>query len=224
MNKLKELFDQLKDVLMVRWEQFQETDTYISLRDRYDNLSARNQKIAIFSVFVILFLMIFMIPYSWLNESRDSVTQFEETKSTIQELLQVSQDAKSLPPQTETVSAADIKSRVDKALAEKGISKDQIVSVSEGQFTNPTGSNLIPAQILASGLEVNLKKLNLKQLVDLGYEFDHISPLVKILNLNVSANKDDVHYYDAAFRVASFTVKDMPKPGDAKKGAAKGRQ
>jgi hypothetical protein len=219
MNKLKEIWDQLRDVLLVRWEQFQETDTYISLRDRYENLSPRNQKIAIYTFFAFLFLIAFSMPYSWFSVSRDSVSMFEETKDTIQELLQVSQESKSLPADGQSIGADEVKSRVEKILGEKGISKDQIVSVVQGQFVNPQGSILLPAQILAAGVDVNLHKLNIKQVVDLGYEFDHIAPLVKILNMEIRADKDDVHYYDANYRVSTFSVKEPPAPAGGKPSA-----
>jgi hypothetical protein len=213
MNKLKELLDQLRDTLMVRWEQFQETDTYISLRDKYDNLSPRNQKVVIFSAFLVIFLFVFMIPYEWYMASSDSVAQFEDTKTTIQELLEVSQEAKSIPPDSQTMSSDELKSKVDKILGEKGISKEQVISSTQGQFANIQGSLLIPASVIAAGVDVNLHKLNIKQVVDLAYEFDHFSPMVKILNMAVKATKEDVHYYDATYRVASFSVKEAPTPG-----------
>lgn len=210
MNKLKEIWDQIHDIVMVRWEQFQETDTYISLKDRYDNLSPRNQKLTILATFTFLFLVILSVPYSWFSESQDSVIQFEETKDTIQNLLQVSQEIKSIPSNEQSITPDDVKVRVEKILGEKGITKEQIVSLVQGQFVNPQGSSLLPAQILANGIDVNLHKLNIRQVVDIGYEFDHISPLVKTLSLNVQATKDDPHYYDVNYRVSTFSVKDSP--------------
>ncbi len=210
MNKLKEIWDQIHDIVMVRWEQFQETDTYISLKDRYDNLSPRNQKLTILATFTFLFLVILSVPYSWFSESQDSVIQFEETKDTIQNLLQVSQEIKSIPSNEQSITSDDVKVRVEKILGEKGITKEQIVSLVQGQFVNPQGSSLLPAQILANGIDVNLHKLNIRQVVDIGYEFDHISPLVKTLSLNVQATKDDPHYYDVNYRVSTFSVKDSP--------------
>lgn len=210
MDKLKELFDQLKDAFMARWERFQESDTYISLHEKYDNLPARGQKLVILVSFVLAFLIVFSIPYAWFSTSQNSVVEFEDTKRTISELFEVSQEIKNIPPQGVGVTAADLRLRIDRILSEKGLGKEQITSVNETQFTNPQGSVLIPSQINAQGIETNLKKLTLKQIVDIGYEFERISPLVKVLNLEIKATPEDMHYYDVQFRVSSFSVKEAP--------------
>lgn len=213
MDKLKEIIDQFKDIFSARWDQIQETDTYISLREKYDNLPLAGQKFVIFSAFALSFLIIFSIPYGWFSTSQNSVVEFEDTKETISNLLDVSQGIKNIPPQGLGLSSADLKTRTDKILSEKGLSKEQITSVNETQFTNPQGSDLIPPQISATGVESNLKKLTLKQIVDIGYEFEKISPLVKILNLEMKATPEDPHYYNVQFRVSSFSVKDQtPEP------------
>ena len=210
MDKLKETLDQLKDTLLARWDQFQESDTYISLRERYDNLPPRGQKLAVFAAFFMAFLVVFSIPYAWFATSQTTVVEFEDTKDTIEDLLEVSQEVKNMPPQSLGIASSELKMRVDKILAEKGLSKEQITSVNETQFTNPQGSTLIPAQITAAGIEAHLKQLTLKQVVDIGYDLDRISPLVKVLNLEMKATEADVHFYDVQFRVSSFSVKEAP--------------
>lgn len=224
MDKLKEILDQIKDTLTARWEQFQESDTYITLSERYDNLSPTGQRAVIFSSFAMAFLIVFSIPYGWFSNSSSSVAEFEDTKNTISDLLEVSQEIKNIPPQGLGLSSSDLKTRTDKILAEKGLGKDQITSVNETQFTNPQGSHLIPPQIDATGIEANLKKLTLKQVVDIGYEFEHISPLVKILNLEMKATPEDHHYYDVQFRVSSFSVKEAQVTPPAKTGRGTRRE
>jgi hypothetical protein len=217
MDKLKEIIDQLKDQVMARWDRFQESDTYISLREKYDNLPPKGQKLVVFSSFALAILIIFSIPYAWFSASQGSVAEFEDTKHTMAELLEVSQEIKNIPPVSIAVTSADLKMKVDRILSEKGLNKDQIAAVNETQFTNPQGSTLIPQQINASGVETNLKKLTLKQVVDLGFEFEHISPMVKVLNLEMKATPEDMHFYDVQFRVSSFSVKEAPAaPGQAK--------
>lgn len=208
MDKLKEIFDQLKDTAMARWDQFQETDTYISLREKYDNLPQKAQKLVIFASFFMLFLVVFSVPYAWYSASQTSVVEFEDTKTTINDLLEVSQEVKNIPPQSLGMTSSDLKSKTERILAEKGLGKEQITSLNETQFTNPQGSQLIPPQITASGVEASLKQLTLKQVVDIGYELERISPLVKVLNLEMRATEADVHYYDVQFRVSSFSVKE----------------
>jgi len=166
-------------------DQIQKTAPYISLCEKCDNLPPRGQKLAVFAAFFLAFLMIFSVPYAWHSASQTSVAEFEDTKETIGELLEVSQEVKNIPPESLGMTSGDLKMRADKILAEKGLSKEQITSVNVTQFTNPPGSQLIPAQITASGIEANLKQLTLKQIVDIGYEFERVSPPVKVLNLKI---------------------------------------
>ncbi len=208
MDKLKELFDQIKDTVSARWEQFQETDTYISLREKYDNLSPRGQSAVVFVSFAFAFLIVFSIPYGFFSSSQQTIAEFEDTKETINDLLEVSQEVKNIPALTASTTSADLKLRVDRILAERGLGREQITSVTETQFTNPEGSKLIPSQIIASGVEANLKQLTIKQVVDIGHDIERISPLVKILNLEMRATPEDVHYYDVQFRVSSFMVQE----------------
>src|SRR5690606_11257578 len=113
MDKFKELFDQIKDTLIARWEQFQETDTYISLREKYDNLPPRGQKAVVFTTFAFSFLIIFSIPFGFFSTSQQSMLEFEDTKETIQDLLEVSQEVKNIPSLTASMSNADLRVRVD---------------------------------------------------------------------------------------------------------------
>jgi hypothetical protein len=216
MEKLNDILAQIKDALMARWDQFQESDTYISLREKYDNLPPKGQNLVIFASFILVFLVIVGIPYSWFSSSQNYISGFEDTKNTISDLLEVSQEIKNIPPQGTGITGADLKMKVDHILSEKGLGKDQIAAVNETQFTNPQGSNLIPAQINAAGVETSLKKLTLKQIVDIGYEFERISPTVKVLNLEIKATPEDVHYYDVQYRVSSFSVKEAAPANNPK--------
>lgn len=215
MNRFKEIFDQMKDTFLARWEQFQETETYMAIRERYDNLSPTGQKLAIATSAALIVLILIMTPWGWYSTSRDNITLFEETKLTINQLLEVAQESKAIPAQGQTLTSIDIRSKVDKILSEKGLAKDQITSVQEKNFENPKGSTLIPTAINQSGVEVILKKLNLKQLVDIGYELEKISSAVKVLGVDIQASSDDAHYYNTTFQVASFSVdevKEATKP------------
>lgn len=212
MGKLQELLDQLKDAFMVRWEQFQETDLYIQLREKYDNLSPVGQKGVLFGSIFLVFIVIFLTPYGWYSTSEEYEAYFEDNQNTIVNLLEVAQEAKKIPPQSQTLPSNDLKMRMERILSEKGIAKEQISNFSEVKLTNPPGSVLIPTFVDQNAVEINLKKLTLKQIVDLNYEFDRISPLAKVLTLEMKATQEDNHYYDTLFKVSSFSVPEPAQP------------
>ena len=137
LNRFKEIFDQLKDTLLARWEQFEETDTYLSLRERYDNLSPAGQKLVIAVATATSVLILMMTPWGWYSTSAENITLFEETKLTINQLLEVAQESKAIPMQEQTLTSGNVKAQVDRILSEKGLAKDQIVAIQEKSFENP---------------------------------------------------------------------------------------
>lgn len=222
MDKLQQIIDQLKDTIGARWEQFQETDLYIQLREKYDNLSPVAQKSVIFGSIGFVFLILFLTPYGWYSTSEEYVVSYEDNKNMIVNLLEVSQEVKKIPAQSQSIRSTELKSLMDKIVSDKGIAKEQITNFSEVKLTNPTGSTLIPANVDQNGVELSIKKLTLKQIVDLSYEFDRISPITKTLILEMKASKDDVHYYDTLFKVASFSVPE-PQQNNPKQSTRKSR-
>lgn len=212
MDKIQQLIDQIKDTLSARFEQFQETDIYIQLKEKYDDLSPFVQKSILFGSIILGFLTVFLTPYGWFSTSQEYVTTYEDNKNMIVNLLEVTQEAKKIPPQAQRITSSEIKSRMDKILSDKGIPKEQIANFSEVKLTNPPGSTLIPPAIDQNAVELSLKKLTLKQVIDIGYEFDRISPLTKTLVLEMKANSEDNHYYDSLFKVSSFSVPEAAAP------------
>jgi hypothetical protein len=212
MDKVNQLFDQIKDTFSARFEQFQETDTYIQIKEKYDNLSPIAQKSILFGSIILVVLTIFLVPFGWFSTSQDYVRSFEENKNLIVSLLEVTQEAKKIPPQVQRMTSSEIKSQMQKILSDKGIPKEQISNFSEVKLTNPPGSTLIPPGIDQNAVELSLKKLTLRQVIDIGYEFDRISPLTKTLVLEMKANSEDNHYYDTLFKVSSFSVQEAATP------------
>lgn len=223
MDKLQQIIDQIKDTFGARWEQFQETDIYIQLREKYDNLSPIAQKSVLFGSIGCVFLVLFLTPFGWFSTSQEYVVSYEDNKNLIVNLLEVSQEVKKLPAQSQSILSSELKARMDKIVSDKGIAKEQITNFAEVKLTNPAGSTLIPTNIDQNGVELNIKKLNLKQVIDIGYEFDRISPVTKTLILEMKASKDDIHYYDTLFKVASFSVPEPPQQNNPKQPARQNR-
>lgn len=218
LSRFKEIWEQLKDTVLARWEQFQETDTYVNLKEKYDNLSPAGQKLVLALSSLLAVLLIFATPWSWYSVSKENLASFEETKNTINELLEAAQESKNLPPQSQPIPSDALKTKIDTILSEKGLTREQILAVSERKFDNPKGSTLIPSSVNQNGYEVALKKLNIKQFVDIGYEFDRISPTVKVLGVDIKATQEDAHYYDVNFMISAFSVDEKKEGADQKRG------
>jgi hypothetical protein len=73
-----------------------------------------------------------------------------------------------------------------------------------------------------SVIEVRLKNINLKQLVDYLYRVERSSELLKIKRLRIKTRSDNPGYLDVNFRVSSFQP--LPPGTSAPAGAAPGRR
>jgi hypothetical protein len=67
------------------------------------------------------------------------------------------------------------------------------------------GTALVDKSIKQSGVGVNLKKLNLRQVVDLGYTLQDLYPSVKMSGLEITASTQDPHYFDVLYKLIIFS-------------------
>jgi hypothetical protein len=76
----------------------------------------------------------------------------------------------------------------------------------KGANASASKSQLIPDNLLEGALEVRLAKLNIRQIVDLGYKFQNVSPSVKMKDLVISANLEDNRYFDVIYQLVALAV------------------
>ena len=97
----------------------------------------------------------------------------------------------------------------------------------QGVSTGALEGRLIPQNLVSEVVFVNLSKLNLKQIVDIGASIVGISNSVKMKDMAITTHPPDPRYFDVSFKLYSLNVPDPtpepppepePKP---KKGAKK---
>jgi len=65
---------------------------------------------------------------------------------------------------------------------------------------------LLPGNLSQGVLKVVLSKLNLRQIVDLGFQFQSISSSVKMTDLVMDMSPTDPRYYDVTYKLAILAV------------------
>jgi len=215
--------DELKERLSSEWtqtsERIQESAIYNQLRDRYENMSPAMQKLSIVGGAALISAIILSIPYSYFSQSSDYVTEFEGKRSTIRELLKVTRESSEVPNVIPAPSPDMLRGSIENQLKAANLLPEQM----RGAQAVGTGSQLIPKNLTQGVLEVNLAKLNLRQVIDLGYQIGTINPSVKMTDLVMTANKEDNRYFDVVFKLVSLAVPEAPivqdepvgKPGRA---------
>jgi hypothetical protein len=215
-----DLREQLMERLQTLWAQIQESSAYNDLQERYESLSPRGQKMTIVGVVAVVLLLIAALPWSYFDSSSNHIAEFESKRELTRQLLRVTRSSNE--PPLEHITGLDLRNRVDAELKVFNLQSTQILSIQEMNAESMKNLKLAPSPIQEDGVEVRLGKLNLRQMVDIGFRLQSMSEMVKMSGLVIRANKDDNHYFDVTFQLASFSVPTAPAPTNA--GAKKGRK
>lgn len=198
------MLEPIKERLLILWSQFLESSIYNSLREKFDELSSRTQKLVILGTSSLLALILLMIPYSYWSSSWDHMINFESNRSLIREFLKavrMKQENPAFPP---AVPGQVMQTRVDESLKEMSLNTDQINKVSP--LDSKAAAGLIPAGVRFEGLEVELKKLNVLQIIDIGQRLQTLDPSLKMIGLSIQRTANETHYYDVNFKIISMGV------------------
>ena len=199
------LQDQLKERLTDIWHRVQESPTYNNLREKYETLTPGAQRGLIAGAMAISALILISIPLSYLSTSSTYLEEYENSRQLIRGLLRASRlanEASSLPP---PVSSQSIKGQIESTLAATILQPEQkagIVDLDAGSL----GGSLAPATLKQEGVGVNLKKLNLSQVVEIGFTLQNLNPSVKMIGLEVVPSQPDPHYFDVTYKLAIYSL------------------
>lgn len=204
---LDDLKDRLKTEGRATWDRIQESTVYNNLRDRYENLSPVMQKLTLYGGVVAASAFVLSIPLGYFSQSQEYVSDFEGKRMTIRELLKVSRESADVPAIPQAPSVDSIRSTIDGQIRNAGLLPEQI----KGTEVIDTNSRIIPKNLTEGALQVSLAKLNLRQIIDLGYQFQAINSSVKLKDLVITANREDSRYFDVVYKLISLAVPAAPE-------------
>lgn len=204
-------FDDLKDKLIsdarLTWDRIQESGAYNQLRDRYENLTPPMQKLTLVGSVALIAFLILSMPYSHFSSSNEYVGDFENKRMTIRELLKVSRESADVPQIPQAPSIDIIRSNIENQIKTANLLPEQI----KGTEVLASESKAIPKNLTEGLMQVSLAKLNLRQILDLGYQFQSISPSVKLKDLTMNANREDSRYFDVTYKLVALAVPAAPE-------------
>lgn len=138
---------------------------------------------------------------------------------TIRELLKVARDSSTVPNIPTAPSISSLESDIRGYIQQANLLPEQVRAVSQAAAS----SSLIPNQLAAGALEVQLAKLNLNQILDLGYKIQSRSQSVKLKDMVMTANNEDARYYDVTFKLIALAVPEAPVAEPEDLGKRRGR-
>lgn len=215
---LEDLKDQIKEEFSRIAGEIQDSSTYNTLREQFETLPSHIQKLIISGGAAIVVLIILSIPLSFLSSAGTYMSEFEEKRSLSQELIQVSSEVQNAPRMPEGLSASQMQTRLTSRLNQFNLVQEQMAGISP--INAAQAGSLAPSGLQQEGVQVQLKKLNLKQMVDIGAMLQTTHPSIKMTGLSVQANPEDERYMDVVYRLVSYG----PQPEPQEDAAGGGNQ
>lgn len=218
-------FEGLKDQLKEQWAdlsaKIQESQAFNSARERFESQTPTNQKVilAVAATFVALILLSF--PYGYISTSSEYMTQFEENRELIQGLLRASRSAKTPSPLPPPMDSATLRGRVDAILKTNRLLPEQIGEMQD--MPSPAVKDLVPATVVQNGIVVQIKKLNLTQIISLNTQFQNMGAGTKLMGIDIVQSAGQTHYYDIIARVVNFGLPQVADSGPEEPEAGRGR-
>nr|BFD59273.1 hypothetical protein CKG001_13800 [Bdellovibrio sp. CKG001]BFD62650.1 hypothetical protein BdHM001_13310 [Bdellovibrio sp. HM001] len=208
MSSLDDLKERFIADSRATWERLQESTAYNQMRDRYENMTPAMQKLTLIGGVALMTLLVLSIPYGKYTQSTEYVGEFESKRMTIRELLKVSRESSDVPQIPQAPSMDMIRNNVDNQIKAANLLPEQI----QGTEIQENNSNLVPKNLTEGLLQVSLVKLNLRQVLDLGYQFQSINPSVKLKDMIMTANREDGRYFDVVYKLVALAVPAPPAP------------
>lgn len=205
---LDDIKDQLNDQFQQLWAKIQDNSTYIRLKEKYDNLSPNGQKLTLFGAGMVVVLVALSIPYGTLTQSSTYMTEFEEKRALIRELMKVSREAGQTPQMPGAIEIGQAQGMIQEELTRQQLLPEQIVSTQGIEVSK----SLIPQNVLSGALEVQLAKLNIQQISNIAFFLQSMAPNLKLEAMSLIANTTDPRYFNANFRIVGFNVPKLPEP------------
>ncbi|MCB0349748.1 MAG: hypothetical protein KDD38_01110 [Bdellovibrionales bacterium] len=202
---LDDLKDKIKEQAAETWSRIESSPLYNNLKEKFETQSPGVQKAIVSGVAIFIALILLSFPISDINSSSTSIEDYDSSRSLLRSLLRASRlasEASSVPP---PFSVADLKAQVQSQLGSFALKPEQVGGVIDLDI-NSLGTPLAPKTINQSGIGVSLKKLNLKQVVDIGFEFQKLNASVKIAGMEIAAGTPDPHYFDVLYKLIIFTM------------------
>jgi hypothetical protein len=212
--------EQLKEQWADLSAKIQESSAFNNLREKFESQTPTVQRGIMIGAAVLAALFLLSFPYGYYSSSEDYMSQFEENRGLIKGLLKASRSAKTPSPLPQPMDGASLRGRVDAILRTNRLLPEQI-----GEMADiPAGvMKDVPAAVVQTGVAVQVKKINVKQMVALSTQFQNMGAGTKLIGLDVVQSAGQTHYYDMIVKVMNFGLPQVADSGP-EEPAGKGKR
>ncbi|MCO5113880.1 MAG: hypothetical protein M9899_06870 [Bdellovibrionaceae bacterium] len=193
--------DQLKESVNTLKSRVTESELYNRFREFYYTLPTRQQTLLkVGAVLVVLFVAV-NIPLQRLKESTYNMNHYSERKDIIRRIKTIEKQKASLSFSPEMFNFSRFTSEAEGRLMSVPVTREQI----KIQPAQPV-QNLFPAQAHVETFEVNLNKLNVRQLAHSMRVLENMNDSLIVTGVRTQADSEDPHYHNVKLYITNFAV------------------
>ncbi len=214
---IESLKEQLQDNFALYKNRVEDSEVYIVLKERYDNLAPNIQNLIKYSALAMVCYILYSIPASFVNSAQEKMSFFEENRQLTRELIRAGRIAKTVQVPPPAPSASALTTKVNSILTEEQVLEEQ--KLASNTLKQVASKTIVPKSIEQQGVKTSVKQVNLRQLVRIGEALNQIDSS-KLMNIAIQADAKDPHYYSVDYEVAAFSVpQETPLVDKSKKGS-----
>ncbi len=218
-------FESTKEQLKEQWAdlsaKIQESSTFNNLREKFESQTPTAQRGIVIGLSALAVLFLLSFPYGYYSASQDYMNQFEENRGLIKGLLKASRSAKTPSPIPPPLDAGSLRGRVDAILRSNRLLPEQMGEIIDAP---QAAVKEIPATVVQTGVVVQIKKLNVKQMVALSTQFQNMGSGTKLIGLDIVQSAGQTHYYDMIAKIVNFGLPQVADAGPEEPAAPKGKR
>jgi len=200
MDSIRSLIENLKDRIKAAWAEQQESELFISTKEKFEALPMAAQRGIVVGILFLLMLLVLWWPLSNFLDSTDFNGKFDERRQTLKDLLRIERDLASQPTLPVPPTPSSMKAQFDLKIAGNGIKTEQVKDQGELPPQNVSGAN-------QQGYQYRIAHLTVRQAMDLSYDLEHTDPSFKLAGIELLAEPQDPHFYVVGIKIVNFAPK-----------------
>ncbi len=204
---LNDITEQIKDQLKTTWGKIHDSAAYQQAIEKYEDMPGSQQKLIRVGGSILFVLFLLSPPISSILTAGELIEEFERKREITRELMRVVRDAANSPNIPQAPEISSLQSRIQQELQNDKLMPEQIHSI---QAEMNVGT-LVPKSLTTGSLSINLKSLNLRQILDVAYRAASTSPTVKMTELELNSSPGKPGYFDMTSKLVLLKAPEPPK-------------
>lgn len=205
--------EDIKEQLKEKWDELlvkvTESDSFILVSERYNNLAPMVQKALLFTMIFFVGYVVYSIPAYFIDSANEKEARFVETRGLIRGLSRSARNPVVSPDQFRGMEFEEMRARIDEVAK-----RIQVIDSQKGTAAaavKPLPANVVPSAITQNGLSYEFKKLTLRQAVAMSEQISSLHANTKLAGVTIEADREDSHYFTVRYTLSSLSLPSKSK-------------